>query len=201
MKKPIVTTLLFLLAGALFSQDYMDEIARKSCDCLTNLAEGLEPDQFNMELGLCMIEAALPYKKQIKKDYDIDLDKIEVEGERLGRIIGLKMASICPSALVKITRQQMQEETEPDNVELSTQGLVTKIESDFFVVFSVKEASGKTTKFYWLTFVESDDDLPSSYASFKGKSVNIGYSPMEFFDPVIKEYRQFMVINSIALAN
>src|SRR5688572_19861396 len=105
MRQLLVISFLTLLFNKTLSQDYMDVIAKKSCECLGEISDTLRTDQYNMELGICMIEAAMPYKKQIKKNHDIDLDKIDTEGEKLGRIIGLKMASVCPNALVKITQR------------------------------------------------------------------------------------------------
>ncbi|MBA4053558.1 MAG: hypothetical protein C0490_02495, partial [Marivirga sp.] len=89
----------FLFIADVFSQEYMDKIVVQSCECLGKVSEDLEGQQYNVELGLCMIEASMPYKKQLRKDYDINLDQIENEGEKLGRIIGLKMVAVCPTAL------------------------------------------------------------------------------------------------------
>lgn len=153
-----------------------------------------------MRLGICMIEASMPYKKQIKKDFDINLDKIDTEGVKLGRMLGVKMASVCPNTMVKMT-QKVKGQTAPTKAAQTSMGTVTKIENDFFVVVSLKDEVGKITKYYWLTFIDSQVDLANSYSTLMGKSLSIDYEPQEFFDPKLREYRQFFVIKKIKVAD
>ena len=181
-----------------FSQDYMDEIVLKACECSNSVSDSLDSEKFNMKLGLCIIDAATPYEKQLKKDYDIDLNKIDTQGEELGRIIGLKMVSVCPDALMQIAN--IVNEPGGDQILDSTiEGQITKIEENKFVVFSVKEETGKVTKFYWLTFIETDFnfDFASQYKSLKDKDVRITFISQEFFDYRIAEYRTFNIIQRI----
>ncbi|MGC3943128.1 MAG: hypothetical protein QM762_01090 [Chryseolinea sp.] len=74
-----------------------------------------------------------------------------------------------------------------------------KIENDIFVIFSLKDETGKISRFHWLSFVESQDDLTSSYSSILGKSLRINYESQEFFDPKLSEYRQFSIIKKITV--
>ena len=200
MRRILVISFLVFTVGKAFSQDYMDIITKKSCDCIDQVSDTLKSEQFNMSLGICMIEASMPYKKQIKKDYDINLDKIETEGAKLGRILGVKMASVCPATLLKMT-QKVKGKTVPPKVEQTSEGIVTKIENDFFVVLSLKDDLGKITKYYWLTFIDSEVDLASSYSTLMGKSISIDYESQEFFDPKLQEYRQFLIIKKITIDN
>jgi len=50
-----------------FSQSYVDEIAKETCECLNHISEDLDAEKYTLELGLCMINAASPYKKSLKK--------------------------------------------------------------------------------------------------------------------------------------
>jgi hypothetical protein len=197
MKKILFFVLLFL-PGIVFSQDYMDDIAEKSCLCLSEIPDTLEEQRYLMEIGLCMIHASMPYKKQIKKDYKINLDRIDIEGEKLGSIIGLRMASFCPMALLKMSERNTVEK-EPVSEGKSLQGVVSKIEKDYFVIISLRDDTGKTTKLYWLTFVDSNLELEDEYDQIVGKSVEISYESKEFFDPKIGQYRQFNVIRNLFL--
>ncbi len=198
MKNKLILCLFVFLVIKTYSQDYMDVIAKQSCDCLDKVPDTLETDQFNMKLGLCMIEAANPYKKQIKKDYGINLDNIDTEGEKLGRIIGMKMATVCPNSLIKLTKKPSSK-SEAKNEEKTAEGLITKIENDFFVVFSLKDDQGKTTKFYWLTFVDADLELTNKYHSLLGETAKITYKVQDFFDPKIEEYRSYNIISKVAI--
>ena len=141
LMKYIAVFFFFLFITDSFSQQYMDKIVVQSCECLGKVSETLEPEQYNVELGLCMIEASMPYKKQLKKDYDINLDQIESEGEKLGRVIGLKMVAVCPTALVRMTKKN--QETKKTEADDTIEGIITNVESDFFVSFHLKDDSGK----------------------------------------------------------
>lgn len=183
-----------------YSQEYLEKVAAESCECLEKVPDGLDKDTYYMEAGLCMIQAASPYKKKIKSDLGIDLDNIETEGEKLGKVLGMKMALICPSAILKMA--SMDDETEdveiePTNQTNSLTGKITAIEDDFFVTFSVKDEAGKTAKFYWIAYVKSNTELISSYKNLLDKNVSISYISQEFFDPRISEYRLFNVISEI----
>jgi hypothetical protein len=141
----------------------------------------------------------MPYKKQIKKEYGIDLDDIGSGnvGERIGKLIGLKMVGICPDGLIKIA-QGIKTKKEETKTSLTMKGEITKIDNDCFMVFSLKDETGKITKFYWLTFIESDIEMAGNYASLSGRQVKITYDIQDFFDAKIKEYRQFYIIKKIA---
>ena len=200
MKHVLLIILLAATCGNALSQDFMAVIAQKGCSCAETLPDTLDATQSNMKLGVCMIEASMPYKKQIKKTYDIDLDNIDKDGEKLGRLIGVKMATVCPDALVKISQRSVQK-TLPVKEDLFSAGTVTKIDNEPFVTFSIKDESGKVTKYYWLTFIDTQYDLANSYSAISGKSVRINYESREFFDPRLLEYRQFLVIKKMEVMN
>ena len=200
MKHVLMIVLIAVICGNALAQDFMTVIAQKGCSCAETLPDTLDETQSNMKLGVCMIEASMPYKKQIKKTYDIDLDFIEKDGEKLGRLIGVKMASICPDALVRVA-QRSGKKTLPVKEDLISTGTVTKIDNEPFVIFSIKDDTGKVTKYYWLTFIDTQYDLANSYAAISGKSVRINYESREFFDPRLSEYRQFLVIKKIEVMN
>lgn len=52
-----------------------------------------------------MMNAASPYKKQLKKDYKIDFKKIATQGEKLGKTIALQMVSVCPNVFIKMANR------------------------------------------------------------------------------------------------
>jgi hypothetical protein len=196
MKYILILSAALLSVVSGYGQEYMDKIAQKSCECLDKVPDTLKTDEFNLKLGICMIEAATPYKKQLKKDQGINLDNIDTEGEKLGRLIGIKMASTCPNILLKLTQKPSDKE-EAAAEEKTAEGLITKLENDFFVVLSLKDEAGKINRFYWLTFVESGMELTSKYKSVVGESVIITYKVQDFFDPKIEEYRAFNIISKL----
>jgi hypothetical protein len=177
----------------------MDKIAAESCNCVAKVSQNLEYEQYTQELGLCMIVASEPYQKQLKKDHGINFDRIDEHGEKLGKIIGFRMASVCPDAILAVAKKATK--TEDKNSKLH-EGTLAKYENDAFVVLYIKDQDSKTTKFYWMTYVDSDVELVDRYETMVGSPVRITYHTEEMFDPKIKEYRQFAIIEKLeALAN
>lgn len=200
MKYFLYILLLLTITSKSFSQAYMDEIVKKSCECLGGVSEELSNEEFTMELGLCMLQAASPYERKLKKDFKIDLSKIDQGGgEELGRVIGLKMATACPNVLMRMVGKiGDEEEEEPEVNTVNTfEGQVTKVEEDQFIVFSVRDERGRVSKFHWLTFVDSDINLSSDYMKLMDESVTITYTSQEFFDSRIGEYRVYNIIEKI----
>lgn len=200
MKKKISLILFLIISIHIHSQSYMDKIATETCECLEKIPDSIKGEQFNIKLGFCMIEASTPYKKKLKKDYKIDLGNIDEQGEELGELVGMKMLGFCPNALMKISdRNDVQEEI-VQNQEFKTIGRITNIEEKQFIVFSLKDSTGKTNKFYWMSYIESDMDIFSDYKELKNESVKITYFINEFFDSRIGEYRDFNIITKIEKA-
>ena len=191
----ILSILLFqLILFPVLAQDYMDKIAEESCECLAGKDIEMDDNKMVMELGLCMLNASMPYKKQLKKDYDIDLDKIDEQGEALGQIIGMRMISFCPDALISMAGQMTDEFDDFDYSEETYSGVITLIDDERFVIFSIKNNEGKTNKFYWLNPVDTDFDLELEYKMLKDKEVYVRFMTQEIFDPRINEYRSYNVL-------
>ncbi len=196
--KKIITLAFSMLMFNSYSQDYMDKIAQQSCDCMNKLSDTTNLEKMYMELGICMINASEPYKKQLKKDHNIDLNNIENEGEALGKVVGFRMATVCPDALLKLSKMSEKEENKEKPSETATSiGKITKIDKEVFVMFSVFDNSGKSMKFYWLTAVDSNIDLANNYKTLLETDVKITYITKEIFDPKIGEYRNFNIIQKI----
>ena len=201
MKKLLIAGFI-VISHHSFSQAYLDKIVQESCNCVSKVSETLDNERYTQELGVCMIVAAEPYRKQLKKDHNIDFDKIDVDGEKLGKLIGIKMAAVCPELILAVAKKSGKGNGESAPTESkSFEGIITKIEHEFFVVLHIKDESGKTNKFYWLTYVESGVEVADGYDSMMGNSVTLTYRSEEFFDPKIKEYRPFSVIEKLALAS
>lgn len=195
--KKLILILITMYSCNLFSQEYMDKIAQQTCDCLSKIPDSTNTQKMYMELGICMIKASEPYKKQIKKDYNIDITNIDKEGEALGKVVGLKMATFCPDGLYRLSKIEQKETKEKAKEDLISIGKITQIDREIFVVFSVFDNSGKSIKFYWLTSVESNIDLANNYKTLLETDVKIKYFTKDLFDPKIGEYRNFNILEKI----
>jgi hypothetical protein len=108
--------------------------------------------------------------------YGIDFAQIDTQGEELGQIIGLKMASVCPDALMKIVNKTNENDVEEVS-ESIFEGQIIGIEDSKFVEFSVKDENGKINKFYWFTFAASNIELSSSYNTIRQVCSNYLHFP------------------------
>ena len=138
------------------AQEFMDSIATQTCDCVSKVEDGLSEDRYVLEFGLCIIQAATPYQKEIKEELGIDFSQMDgPKGEELGTTIAMRMVNICPEALMKAAGDMEGSDfmEEPMEESPTYQGTITKIEGEQFATFSVKEETGKVTKFYWITYI------------------------------------------------
>jgi hypothetical protein len=195
LKSLSATALLLGCATLCPAQEYMDSLAKASCECLGKIPEGVPAQELNARAGICLLQQLPPYKDKLKTDFGVDLDNIVKDGERIGQILGLRMATQCPTTVVKLGIISKADKAAV--VENTVEGVISRIEKDFFVVFSLKDNSDKTIKLYWLSQVPSSIDLINNYESLLGKSIKVTYQPKEFFDPKVNDYRPFNLITKI----
>lgn len=203
-----IITLLALIASIhqLNAQEYMNTIVQKICECVEGVEANSSPEKKEMELGLCMLSVSMPYKTQLKKDFKIDLDKAERDGEKLGRLVGMRMMEICPNTLISMAGDLVEEPTprttpgpipvEP-KITMQVKGTVVKIEKEGLVILTLKEENGKTSKCLWLGHVQSENNLTENYELLLDNEVTATCEVMDIFDPKIEEYRPFYILKKI----
>lgn len=130
-------------------------------------------------------------REQFKKDFALDFNQLDKNGTRIGEIIGGRVLTTCPASIQRVMS------TDSKNAVNIVTGVITRVEEDFFVVFSLKENQGRAMKLYWMDPLESEQDLPNTYSTLVGKTVEVKYKNRDMFDPKIGEYRQFKVISTI----
>ncbi|MET3537489.1 hypothetical protein [Chryseobacterium limigenitum] len=201
MKKNLLAMLLILISNLLFSQDYKKKIAKATCDCVAKVQNENKGEKTKeAQLGLCMISSSMPYAKELKKDYGIDIENITDESsdkafENLGSTIGLMMTTECSDVFLKIMDDT--DENSDATSELLLNGTITKIEKENFVIFHVVGENKNLTKFYWVSNIESNLDLPKEYNLLINKKVSISYYTTEIFDAKINDYRNLNIISSL----
>ena len=193
MKKTLLFIYLLATVNTCFAEDFLDSVAKKTCACLDSVpAANLSQDNSKAQMGLCIIGSTTPQEReQFKKDFALDFDQLDKNGTRIGEIIGLRVVTNCPASIQRVMS------VGNNNAVSTVTGVITKIEPDFPVVFSLKDNQGKVIKLYWVDTVESEQDLPNTYSTLIGKTVEVKYKNKDMFDPKIGEYRQFKVISKI----
>lgn len=191
-KKHYLPLLLIFFSSILTAQEeYMQIIAEKSCECLSEKS-AVNPNLSAEEMGTCLLLATKDYKAQLLEDYDLDLNDLTGgNAERLGELIGSHMAFVCPDVLIGASRDEQEHPT------FTATGEILEISTETFVIFQLKNDNGRLEKFYWLTYVDSEFNLQNNYSDLTGEQVQIEYTEQELFDPRIKEYRKVNVITAL----
>jgi hypothetical protein len=193
-------TFLILLCSASaqsFAQEYVDKIAKRACDCSETIIKNNNEKTRSMEIGFCILNAAdAEDKKKFKKDFNLDFNEIDKNGEKIGKLIGMKMAPICPATIMALANAQGDKDKTSNSVQ-SIVGEVIKIEKEFFVSFMVRESNGNSSKLLWTSPIETNIDMANQYLSLQGKSLQFSFENQNIFDPKIGEYRSFKIIKKI----
>ncbi len=199
MKKIFVFSLV-LFSIFLFSQDFKKSIAQEACKCVKeNVKDDMSEKQVQLKFGICMMKVTAPYKKEIKKEFGIDLDDYSKKESmyELGRQMGLIMAQECPEVFERFIKDEDMKTTEENSGELLMHGEIAKIEKDSFVVFYLKGDNNILTKFYWISNVDSNIELEKKYNELTGKKVDVVYYSAEIFDYKINEYRKVNILQTL----
>ncbi len=148
-------------------------------------------------LGFCILNAAdAEDKKKFKKEFNLDFNEIDKNGEKIGKLIGMKMAPICPTTIMTLANTQDDKDKSSSTIQVIV-GEVIKIEKDFFVSFVVRESNGNSSKLLWTSPIETSIDMANQYLSLQGKSLQFSFENQNIFDPKIGEYRAFKIIKKI----
>jgi hypothetical protein len=196
-KKIAFLVLLCSASSQSFAQEYMDKIAKRACECSETIIKNNNEKTRSMEMGFCILNAAdAEDKKKFKKDFNLDFNEIDKNGEKIGKLIGMKMAPVCPTTMMALANSQSGKDKTGNPVQVIF-GEVIKIENDFFVSFVVRESNGNSNKLLWTSPIETSIDMANQYLSLQGKSLQFSFENQNIFDPKIGEYRPFKIIKKI----
>jgi len=206
----MVNRILGVLLGALVAlsgaqaQDVLDKIAKESCSCATGLDTTLNEEERNMQLGLCMLQSAMPYQKELKKKHGIDLNNIENEGERFGQLLGMRLAVQCPEFVALMARMNAAEEeaaatsTVPTVPVNTFDGALSTVKSGQFLTLVVRKEDGATVELLFLDHAEGVEQVLRRPDQGRGTVGSWSYTTQDLFDPVSRSYRPFYVVKAVA---
>lgn len=194
--------LLALLPSAqLQAQDVLDKIAKESCTCATDLDTTLNEEERNMQLGLCMLQSAMPYQKELKKKYDIDLNKIDEDGERFGQMLGMRLAVQCPEFVAMMANESSEEEeaivAAPVLPTSSMEGALSTVKTGQFLTLVVKKDDGAMVELLFLDHAAGVDQVLRRPDQGRGTTGSWTYVTQDLFDPVSRSYRPFYVVKGV----
>lgn len=196
-----------LAHGSAMAQEVLDVIASETCECTSTMDTTLTTEARNLALGICMLQSAEPYRKELKKKYKIDLDHVERDAEDLGRLVGFRMASKCPELFARIIRQNASLSTDEPPPAPSrsseiirkftvqqTPGKLASVRSGQFLTLVVLAEDGRTLDLLLLGQAENVANLLRRPDQGRGATGIWSYAADELFDPLSRTFRPFYVI-------
>lgn len=198
-------TALFLVfmctATRLPAQQVLDKLANLTCDCAAKLDTNEEYEKLEAELGLCMLNNASQYKKEVKKELHIDLETINGKnGGKLGELIGTRMAYKCPVLLIKIAALKDKGHTygsPSSSPKAVIKGSIVEVQTLQFLTVVIVDEKGREQKLLWLDYFDGSDELKTNLTQLKGRSFKITYIEKEFYNPSIRDYMKYKVISGM----
>ena len=197
MKK--ILLLLVLVGNVAFAQkltkDQLSEkLAEKACGC--DEKQEITKDNFELTIGICLLEGINAYEKDVEKHYGKDVISNDKKMEELGYEIGKKMGLKCPTVFKFMLEDEANDVVEVDSEDLMLSGKIAEIKSEQFLTFVVKEESGKTNQFILLSsfdnaFLLTDKVLKATDA------VDVTYYEMELFDAKLGKFVSYKIVTDI----
>lgn len=182
-------------------QDVLDKISHEICPCVGDLNAQTPRDTLTIKLGVCMITGALPYQKELKKKYGVDLERFDgPTGERLGQLVATKLVVNCPGFAELAMRLAQEEDVPPAPTSPSVrtvQGTVQEVTPSQFLTVTVRTDHGPTYEFLLLDHVPNIEQVSQEPGKAKGFRAKWDYEEREFYDPYTRTYKTYRVLRSI----
>lgn len=188
----IALFLITITVNAQTKEELFESFANETCECiLEEKLDSMTKDEVKRALGLCMLDG---YEKEKEKflNYGVKFDSYE-SGIKLGKLVGVEMALICPEVFkVFIDDKDAAEEEEP--IKFFT-GTIKSISGDDFNYVYLEDENNKTHKFLWLRNFEGSSRLMEN-SKLKSKVI-IYFENIECFIPKMNDYYSLKEITKI----
>ncbi len=177
-------------------QEILDRVAKETCDYLSSEeVKGLKGDALAMKMGVKIFALYGKYKKEFNEAGIIfDMNNPAESGEKLGEQIGMNMIKFCPDALIALANDDafMEDETvqkidNPVDESRSFEGSIKSISGKEILTLSIKDTSGKTQKFVWISNFKGSDRLMDT-AKAKNTKVKVYFENIEMYSPELQDY-------------
>ena len=200
MKRTTFFIVFFVFTTAIFSQKLTkDELKTKLAEVTCKCAEGKEmtKENYELSLGLCILEAVNKYQSDVEKHYGKDyISKIE----EIGGDVGEKVAVVCPNLLMKILENagdnygdSSTTDTYEDEI---LEGTFVSSNVDGFLFVKVKEASGKTHELLLINSFDNSYLILDKVLKANDK-VKVYYFDALLYNAKTNKFENFKVINDL----
>lgn len=197
--KKIIAVLLIISSCSVFAQKVTKQelgvkLAEKSCECANK--QEISKDNFEITLGLCIVEAIKANEKNVEFYYGKDVIKDDKKMEELGYDVGKEMATICPTVFKYMFAEEATEEVTEEEPDAIILGKLTEVKSEQFLTFSVKEDSGKMNHFILLSSFENSFLLTDKVLKIND-TIEVSYYELELYDAKLAKFVSYKVVTDI----
>jgi len=188
-----------IFAQKLSKDQLSDKLADKTCECSNK--KTLSKENFEVVLGLCIIESISAYEKDVEKYYGKNIIANEIKMEELGYEVGKKMALKCTNVFSLFLEAELEDETEEVEIEeeeeaLLLVGKIKEIKSEQFITFSVTEDSGKVNHFILLSDFDNAFLLTDKVLKVNDR-VQIEYYQLDLYDAKVGKLILYNIVSDI----
>lgn len=184
-----------IFAQKLSKDQLTDKLADKCCECANK--KTITKDNFEVSIGLCIIESLGAYEKDVEKHYGKDIINNEAKMEEMGYDVGKKMALKCTSIFQIFSDADLDDDLEEEEEEaLMLSGKITEIKSEQFITFSLKEDSGKMNNFILLSEFDNSFLLTDKVLKLND-SIDVEYYELDLYDAKVGTFVLFKIVSDI----
>jgi len=189
----ILTFLFFVFAFTQTQEDVYKKISLNACDCIKKLDEKSTEEDF----GICIMSEMGRLTSKEREIIKLDVNSSE-GSEKFGQEVGFSLVANCPDFLNILNKRkrnkQLAQKNQIQNNELIAAFL--ELKTSQFIEIIVKTENNSNLNFIWLKEFEGDTLLQNNLIQ-KGTKLKINYFMMNLYDPIMKEYRNFNVLNKL----
>lgn len=184
----------------------------------------VDRSNYETELSMMMIPVFLKNASEIEEVYGAKFtDKTAMR--KMGEDIGMKLVLDCPEFMSKMMElgsaskvikgfdselaPNAKDVAEPtpyalpplpnEETQAVEKGTLVAINPGDITTLTIKTASGKTEKLYWLDYFENANDLQTNQSKYVGKKIQYSVTEQQVFNAAKKNYKTIKVISMIDL--
>lgn len=193
----IILLLLLILPFSVYTQEFHEQVAFETCECIENLdLTDLSYQQKEVQLGICLIVGIGKFGKELEHTYGkLFFDFDENEQNILYERIGFKMMEVCPFTMMSLSEHESLTEKDSEfKVEI---GKISSINAKQFNTVVLKLGDGSLNNFLWLWDFQGSEILIEN--KYSDKWINIFYLEVPMYNPETTTYINYKVIEKIEL--
>jgi hypothetical protein len=193
--RKIILLLCCIHTLSIYAQKPSDKATKQACDCMDKLDMKLPADQLDAQFEKCMTDAVVGNLAGLSKEYKFSIED-ENAATEVGKKLGMKLASNCPSFLQYAMVSNDNEDKNKNEKYEFIEGVIKEINQNGYLSFSIEEASGDVRVFYLIQYFAGAEDIENQINTLKNKKVKLGFTIQKIFDVASNSFKDKKVIDS-----